>query len=270
MSLDPTYRPIPAAAARFPVLGWGAFYLLLLGAWLGLAWLGPDRAGGSLLDTLLARCLAPLDATGFGPLFLMWALMSLGMMLPTSAPTLRRFAILARQDRDARPGLQFLIFLSAYVAVWLGFALAAAALQVLLARVAPAQVMPARFMPGAEPLLAAALLAGAGLYQFSRLKHACLVRCRHPMTFFMMHWRGGPGGAFFMGWKHGLDCLGCCWALMLLSLIGGTMNLAWMGFGMILMALEKLAGAGRFVTIPLGLILIAAAGFVLGNLRFAI
>lgn len=269
MSLDQSQRlrdqPSSLLEGSWPVLGWTFFYLLLIGAWLGLAWATgvtwPDeRAAGSVFDLLLARCLAPTSATTFAPLAMMWGLMSLGMMLPTSLPTLQRLALLVQQGRDGRGNWRFLAFILGYIGIWLGFSLLAAGLQLVLARL---------MVASAEPLLAVAVLAGAGLYQFSHLKHACLTRCRHPMTFFMANWRDGLGGAVEMGLKHGRDCLGCCWALMSLALIGGSMTLAWMGLGMVLMALEKLAGTGRFVTIPLGLILVAASGYVLGNLWFA-
>ena len=41
----------------------------------------------------------------------------------------------------------------------------------------------------------------------------------------MHHWRAGAAGAFRMGIDHGVYCLGCCWALMLLLFVGGVMNL---------------------------------------------
>ena len=215
-------------------------------------------AGPSDLATLLARCLAPAAESSWLQLVGMWSLMSLGMMLPTSLPTLTRLYILVQQG--AQPQLRFGAFLFGYVVVWLGFALLAGSLQLLLAR-----AMPVAFMP----ILAGGLLLLAGLYQFSKLKQACLTRCRHPMTFFMAHWRHGIDGAVAMGLRHGRDCLGCCWALMSLSLIGGTMTLAWMGLGMALMVLEKLGSTGRFVTIPLGLILVAGAFYQWGLIAFA-
>jgi predicted metal-binding membrane protein len=262
MSLDQSQR-LPAArhlpASTWPILGWLVLYLLIAGAWAGLIGMAAEPQA-NFFGTLLARCLAPADAAGLPTLIFLWALMSLGMMLPTSLPTLRRFGDLVRQGGTGRPSARFLAFLLAYAAIWLGFSMVAALLQFMLARTLPA---------AAQPILTILILAGAGLYQFSRLKHACLTRCRHPMTFFMVNWRDGLQGAAAMGLKHGRDCLGCCWALMLLSLIGGAMNLAWMGLGMILMMLEKLAGTGRFVTVPLGLILVAAAGFALGHLWFA-
>ena len=100
-----------------------------------------------------------------------------------------------------------------------------------------------------------ALLIGAGLYQFAALKEACLSRCRAPLTFFMQHFDEGP---WRNGLRLGMDCLGCCWALMLLAFVGGTMNLAFMGLAMVIMTLEKLPEIGRPVTKPLGGALIAA------------
>jgi predicted metal-binding membrane protein len=55
-----------------------------------------------------------------------------------------------------------------------------------------------------------------------------------------------------MGLLHGMFCVGCCWALMVLGFVGGTMNLIWMGGAMVLMFLEKLPGLGAPLTRPIG------------------
>lgn len=253
MDLDSSLPRHTRLQDAWPLGGWALFYVLVAASWLALA-----GAGETDLMALLARCLAPAAENAWLQLVLMWGLMSLAMMLPTSLPTLARLHILVQQG--AHPFLRFAGFLLGYVVVWLGFALLAGSLQLVLAR-----VMPADF----TPLLASGLLVAAGIYQFSRLKQACLTRCRHPMTFFMAHWRHGIDGAVAMGLRHGMDCLGCCWALMSLALIGGAMSLAWMALGMVLMILEKLAGTGRFVTAPLGVVLIAGAFYQLGLFVFA-
>lgn len=234
---------------------WLGFYGLVMAAWAGLILL----AGGyPTFATFLADCLEPASQLGLPHLTAMWALMSLAMMLPTALPMLRRLA----EILHGRPGatLHFAAFCGGYVVVWLGFALAAAMAQAFLAAAALLDAA-GRVQDGFS---AALLLAIAGLYQFSTLKHACLSRCRHPMTFFMAYWRPGASGAFVMGLRHGRDCLGCCWPLMLLAFVGGTMNLAWMALATFLMLIEKLAGAGRYVTAPLGVILVLAAGFAFG------
>jgi predicted metal-binding membrane protein len=138
--------------------------------------------------------------------------------------------------------------------VWLAFAFAATALQAGL-----------RWLGAdlAAPPVAAALLAGAGAYQFSALKHACLAKCRRPLPYFMAHWTEKPWGVFCMGLRQGALCLGCCWALMLLALAAGFMNVAWMAAIGVLMALEKTLPAPKLLTQGLGFGLTAAAAAVL-------
>ena len=174
----------------------------------------------------------------------MWMLMSAAMMAPTAYPAFRTF--------DQLPGATgFWRLVAGFLAVWLGFSILAGLAQVALFRSALIGASGASL----SPILTAVLLVGAGLYQFSALKEACLSRCRAPLTFFMSHWDEGP-------WRNGLrlgaDCLGCCWALMLLAFVGGTMNLAFMGLALALMTLEKLPDIGRQITRPMGAALILA------------
>jgi predicted metal-binding membrane protein len=65
-------------------------------------------------------------------------------------------------------------------------------------------------------------------------------------------------GAFVMGLRHGLFCVGCCWALMALLFVGGVMNLAWIAALSIAVAIEKLAPHGERLATVLGLGLMAA------------
>ena len=107
-------------------------------------------------------------------------------------------------------------------------------------------------------LLTALLLVIAGLYQFSPLKKVCLSQCRTPLGFLIGEWRAGAKGAFVMGVRHGLFCVGCCWALMALLFVGGVMNLAWIAALSVAVAIEKLAPRGERLAAALGLALIAA------------
>ena len=83
------------------------------------------------------------------------------------------------------------------------------------------------------------------------------------MAFYFSHWRDGPAGALRMGVQQGVACLGCCWALMALAFVGGTMNLVWMGVAMVLMTVEKLPEIGRYITAPLGAALLAGSAVVM-------
>ena len=107
-----------------------------------------------------------------------------------------------------------------------------------------------------ERWLTAGLLFGAGLYQLSPLKMACLVQCRSPAEFLARHWRAGRLGAFRLGIVHGAYCLGCCWALMLLLFAAGIMNLVWIAGLAILVLLEKLAPFGDALTKPIAVLLL--------------
>jgi predicted metal-binding membrane protein len=117
-------------------------------------------------------------------------------------------------------------------------------------------------MMEATPRVAAILLMTAGIYQLSPLKAACLRVCRSPLSFIAQHWRGGAGGAFRMGADHGVYCLGCCWALMLLLFAGGVMNLAVIAALTAAVLVEKLAPFGEQTARISGVLLIAAGAWV--------
>jgi predicted metal-binding membrane protein len=187
----------------------------------------------------------------------MWAAMAAGMMMPTAVPALGTWTRLPPAASGEAAGAAALA--AGYLAVWLAAAGGFAAVQGALARAALVGPDGA----SVSPLLAAALLTLAGLYQFSAAKAACLVRCRSPMPFFLAHWRPGLAGAFGVGLRLGAVCLGCCWALMLLAFVGGMASLALMGLATVLMVVEKLPQAGRHVTRPLGWACLVAAALTL-------
>jgi predicted metal-binding membrane protein len=112
-------------------------------------------------------------------------------------------------------------------------------------------------MASASGLFSGAIFLGAGIYQFSALKHACLKRCRHPFPFFGANWSTTAKGVFGLGLKQGLYCLGCCWAMMLVMFAVGVMNVVWMAGIGIVMAVEKLLTGRRF-TYAIGVVLVGA------------
>ena len=208
------------------------------------------RLGGA--DWWEALCSPAPGLAGAWAVFAMWALMAGAMMAPTAVPALATYD-------DLRGGVGargFAALVAGYVAVWLGFAALATAAQLALAEAGLVSALGESL----SRALTAALLAMAGLWQFSNLKEACLSRCRRPLAFFIDHWAEGP---WRMGLRMGVVCLGCCWALMALAFVGGTMNLIWMGGAMVLMTLEKLPTLGRPLTRPLGAALLGAAAVAL-------
>jgi predicted metal-binding membrane protein len=118
-------------------------------------------------------------------------------------------------------------------------------------------------MEPATPVAGAVVLLIAGVYQLTPLKRACLHACRSPLAFLTRQWRLGVSGAFRMGVEHGLYCLGCCWALMLVLFAGGVMNLAVIVALTVWVVVEKLAPFGEQSARVSGALLIALAGWIL-------
>jgi predicted metal-binding membrane protein len=111
-------------------------------------------------------------------------------------------------------------------------------------------------------VVAAATLGLAGAFQLSTLKDRCLTACRHPAAYLLRHYRRGHGAAFRLGWGHGLWCLGCCWALMLVMFAVGVADLRWMAALTALMAYEKIGRHGPAVATATGVLALAVAPLV--------
>jgi predicted metal-binding membrane protein len=171
-----------------------------------------------------------------------WTLMTIAMMLPTSLPVLSTLATLAR-DRADRTRLVALAVIG-YLLTWTAFGVIVWAGQQALPRLA---------------LGGSLILLMAGVYQFTPLKHRCLDKCRSPLSFVVEHWQGRHDRwqAFRLGIDHGLFCVGCCWTLMLLMFVVGMSSLAWMFALGIVMAIEKNTKAGRRLSAPIGVVLLA-------------
>jgi predicted metal-binding membrane protein len=192
-----------------------------------------------------------------------WLLMIAAMMLPTTLPVLDVVRRMTRGEPGRRGILSLLV--AAYVAAWLVFGVAAH-LADLLVHAGAARV-PWLIANGWA--LGAAVLATAGLFQFSRLKYRCLDQCHTPLAFVLQRWHGESRerDALRVGWDHGLFCIGCCWALMLIMFVVGTGSLGWMIALAAVMAAEKNLPGGRRLRTPLGLALLGwAAAIVLSHI----
>lgn len=246
---------------------------LLVGAL--YAWLAAAHPG----ETLLGRAAAVPHAGHAGQgghgvhghgaslpaAFAMWLAMMVAMMLPPVLPWIWFFAA---ATRPTAPGWRLwgrtLLFSSGYFALWALYSATAAAAQTELAGRALLHPTALRVAPAA----AGVLLLVAGAVQFSPLKNACLRHCRSPVGYFLTRWRNGPRGAFSMGFRHALYCLGCCWALMALAFALGTMNLLWMAAVTLLLCVEKIAPGGERWSKAFGLGFLAwGAVLLLGQTR---
>jgi predicted metal-binding membrane protein len=184
-----------------------------------------------------------------------WVLMTAAMMLPTVLALLQRFdrMTVARGDRSQLLAL----LLCGYLLTWLAFGAVAHIVDGAVHSLA----RQSQWLLLNAWTLGAGLLMTAGLFQFSRLKYHCLDKCRSPVGFIVRHWHGvSPRReALLLGAHHGLFCVGCCWALMLLMFVIGTGNVGWMLMLGLAMAIEKNTSWGRKLSSPLGAGLIAGA-----------
>jgi predicted metal-binding membrane protein len=196
-------------------------------------------------------------------MFFMWWIMMIAMMTPTASPMILLYARAYRhgrahgQDESAvAPTFSFLI---GYLAAWAAFSLIAVSLQWGLER---AGVLHAMMMWSLSPVFSGSLLIIAGVYQLTPFKNVCLEHCRSPVEFLSRNFRPGSVGAFRLGWKHGLYCLGCCWFLMALLFAGGIMNLVWIAGLAILVLIEKLAPGGQWIARIAGIAMVLAGIWV--------
>ena len=184
-------------------------------------------------DWLLEGGLSPWAALGV--FVVAWQVMLAAMMLPSSLPMISLF------DRTSasqpRPGRARLAFLGGYAVVWTGFG----ALAFVGDAVLHATVHRFAWLASHPEIIGGTVLVGAGLFQFSALKEACLEQCRHPAAFLLRHYARGPRAGFRLGSRHGAFCIGCCWALMLVMFAVGASNLVWMGALTLVMVYEKTA-----------------------------
>jgi len=185
----------------------------------------------------------------------MWLLMMSAMMLPGISPFVLLFRTIQRRRAASsrRDQASTAVFVSGYLAVWLGAGLAAFVLYPAV------QAVGNRIHAGAHPApyIGGGIVVVAGIYQFTPLKNTCLVACRSPLTFVLEHWRDGRLGALRMGLSHGLFCLGCCWGIMAVLLVVGLMDLAWMAALSVLIIVERLAPRGVAVGRAVGVLFVA-------------
>jgi predicted metal-binding membrane protein len=192
-------------------------------------------------------------------LFVMWAVMMAAMMLPSASPMLLLFSRISA-DRGGRGNRSTSVgfFAAGYLSIWVAFSAIAALLQWIL----HSSAVLSPDMRAASPLVSAAILVAAGVYQLLPIKQSCLGHCRSPLDFLTTSWREGRGGAAMMGITHGMFCVGCCWMLMGLLFAAGVMNLLLVAALSATILLERIHSSGARLARIIGLLLIGA-GIVL-------
>ena len=224
-----------------------------------------QAAGAAALlhhDALLVGDGPPLAVAALVAL-LAWQLMIAAMMLPSSLPLVRLYA--RASERAPRRRTSMAAFIGGYAAVWSAFGLAAFGADTAL----HAAVDASPWLERHDWWIGGSVLALAGAFQFTSLKDACLDKCRHPGQFLMRYYERGPRGGFRLGARHGLFCVGCCWALMLVMFAAGVASLLWMALLTAVMIHEKTRPLGARAVPVTGVALLGAASVVLAYSAYA-
>lgn len=246
--------------------------LLAIFAWAYLVWLSNDMAMNGMDMTgyrmipagraLMMPASAPWQPVEFVYVFVMWVVMMIGMMVPGATPMILVHARAAGQlAARGKPLAATAWFAGGYLLAWITFSFAATLGEWALER---ASVLTPT-MAASSPVFGGIVLIAAGLYQLTPFKEACLSRCQAPLAFILRHGglRSTPTGSLILGLRHGVYCVGCCWALMLLLFVLGVMNLLWIATLAILVMLEKVIPFGHAVARLAGLLFIALGGWML-------
>ncbi len=166
------------------------------------------------------------------------------MMVPSAAPMVMMFATINRKRRDNQQSfVPTCIFLSGYIITWTVFSALVSLIQWPMHHYALLTPM----MDNSSYVLAGTVLIIAGVYQWTPWKDACLSYCRTPLAFVMTEWRAGINGALIMGIKHGMFCVGCCWAMMLVLFAVGVMNMLWVLLITVFVLFEKVMPGGPWI-----------------------
>lgn len=229
---------------------------------MALAWAYLLAGAGTMQDMggmVMPMSTWPWSLAHAAVMLIMWLVMMVAMMLPSAMPVILLYTTLNRRSEGSR--IAVASFTTGYIAIWGGFSILALLGQFFLEQAALLSSM----MEATSDVVSGILLLFAGIYQFTPLKRACLRLCRSPIEFLSMHWRPGNFGAFVMGARHGVYCVGCCWGLMLLLFVGGLMNVIWIAGLAAFVLIEKLAPSGPLFGQAAGVAFIILGAVVLAQ-----
>ena len=246
-------QPIRLGLREYLIVGGGVAGISLIG-WAYMIYMAWAVNHMDLVDMWMPPGASqPWAFMDFIWLFVMWAVMMIAMMVPSVIPMVMVFTAVNRNKKQTDPSyVPTFVFVSGYVVAWSGFSLFVSVAQWPLHA---AGVLDPMMDPN-NYTFSGIVLVLAGLYQWTPLKEACLDLCRSPLGFLMTHWRAGKVGALNMGIRHGLFCIGCCWALMGVLFAVGVMNILWVLLIAMFVLVEKILPAPRLMQQISGMALI--------------
>jgi predicted metal-binding membrane protein len=249
-----------------------AVLILLAGAY--VIWLADDMEMGGMDMTgfrmipagsgLMMPVDAPWHVIEFAFVFVMWAVMMVGMMTPSIAPLILLYARVGRQAAAQQQPFAASAFLAGgYLLAWIVFSAAVTIAQWAVER----QGWLTPSMASASSIFGGLILIAAGLYQWTPLKNACLRQCQSPLQFIQRHggFRADAIGSLKLCARHGGYCLGCCWTLMTLLFVGGVMNVFWIALISIFVLTEKVVPVQRLISRFAGTLLLAVGVYLIAS-----
>lgn len=239
-------KEVATRASPAPVI-----WLMIVGAWLVIVIAQVSGNAPALHHHALIEGGTPI-AIAIPAFLIAWLVMVVAMMWPASLHAVDAFH--QGFPNLQRPTLAVATFLGMSAIAWLGFGLAA-----FIGDVGVHRVVDATPWLGARPwLIEAGVLAAAGAYQFLPLKRRYLAACRQPGERAVSSGLFGSD-AIGSGLRHGLDCLGSAWALMLVMFAGGFASLWLMAALTVLMVYEAIGRHGERAASVAGVVLLLAA-----------
>ena len=182
------------------------------------------------------------------------------MMLPSTFIFLNIFRMMrSNMQISSNIIIEMIVISFTYILIWTIFSLIACTLQYIFHNNGVVDMMGTL----QNNILAGLFLVGAGAFQFTSLKDTCLEKCRNPLSFLMAGPIKGYGNVAYVGLKHGLFCLGCCWVLMLLLFVNGVMNLLWVVAITIIVLAEKMLPYEKLSSRFLGILLVGWGAYLI-------
>tara|TARA_Y100000816_G_scaffold13390_1_gene8841 strand:- start:570 stop:1451 length:882 start_codon:yes stop_codon:yes gene_type:complete len=212
------------------------------------------------LNFLMMPMTGEWTISDFIVMFVMWTIMMFAMMLPSTFIFLNIFRMMRSNMKTSSSIIVEMVVISlTYILIWTVFSLFACTLQYIFHNNGVVDMMGTL----QNNIIAGLFLIAAGAFQFTSLKDTCLEKCRNPLSFLMSGPINGYGNVAYVGLKHGLFCLGCCWVLMLLLFVNGVMNLLWVVAITAIVLIEKMLPFEQLSSRFLGLLLVGWGSYLL-------
>jgi predicted metal-binding membrane protein len=184
-------------------------------------------------------------ATGVVLYLVMWGVMMVAMMYPSSVPLFRMYSNTLKGMAKAEKAGRVTVFMGTYALVWTLMGIVPLIVNAVVPIAAVANQHTMLLFGGTLVLLSA--------FQLSPYKHRCLKYCRTPVGFLMEHHKPGVRGAAEMSFRFSVFCVGCCWALFAVMVVVGSMNILWMALITVVLSLERVVSWGERLAYVTGL-----------------